>query len=76
MQTIKGLIALLLVAVAVFASVTYYNRKTEPKYEVGLKEATIAESVKTANQTSTAAPGAGMAKTNAVASQKIKSTKL
>lgn len=76
MQTIKGLIALLLVAVAVFAAATIYNSRTEPRYEVGMKQATLAETVKTANQTKTAAPKSEMVKTNAVARQKIKNVNL
>ena len=76
MQTIKGLIALLLVGVAVFTAVTIYNSKTEPRYETGMKQATLAESVKTAKQAMTAAAKAGMVKTNAVAGQKIKNVNL
>jgi hypothetical protein len=76
MQTIKGLSALLLVAAAVFTAVTIYNSKTEPKYEAGMKEATLADTVKTTKPTATAAASAGMVKTNAVARQKIKNVNL
>ena len=76
MQTIKGLIALLLVAVAVFTTVTIYNSKTEPKYETGMKQATLAESVKTGKQAMTAAAKSGMVNTNAVVRQKIKKANL
>jgi hypothetical protein len=76
MQTIKGLIALLLVAVAVFTAVTIYNSKTEPKYEAGMKQATMADTVKAAKLTVTAATRAGMVKTNSVARQKIENVNL
>ena len=76
MQTIKGLIALLLVGVAVFTAVTIYNSKTEPKYEAGMKQATLADTVKTARQAMTAAAKAGVVKTNGVARQKIKNVNL
>ncbi|HEY5233840.1 MAG TPA: hypothetical protein VIK35_09940 [Verrucomicrobiae bacterium] len=76
MQTIKGLIALLLVGAAVFTAVTIYNSRTEPKYEAGMKQATLADTVKTAKQTMTAATKAGMVKTNGVARQKIKNVNL
>jgi len=49
MQTIKGLIALLLVAIAVFTLVVIYNRKTEPTYETNLKKDTMAEAIKPAS---------------------------
>jgi len=76
MLTIKGLIALLLVAGAVFTSVAIYNSKTEPAYEAGLKKATLAETVKAGNQTATAAASSKAVTTHSVARQKIKNTNL
>ena len=46
MRTIKGLIALFLVGAGVFAAVVIYNNRTEPGYEVQLKQETIANAVK------------------------------
>ena len=38
METIKGLIILLLVAVAVFTAVFIFNNQTEPGYEAAIEE--------------------------------------
>ncbi len=58
MQTIKGLIALLLVALAVFIVVETYNRYAEARYIAQLKNMVVASPAQTANQTPAAmAPG-------------------
>jgi NAD/NADP transhydrogenase alpha subunit len=46
MQTIKGLIALGLVAVAVFTGCLIFNRMTEPTYVTAEEKATVAETDK------------------------------
>ncbi len=46
METIKGLIILLLVAVAVFTAVFIFNNQTEPGYEAAMKKATMANTDK------------------------------
>ena len=76
MQTIKGLIALLFVAAAVFFAVLFYNNKTEPAYEAKMKMETLANRIEPAKQTMTAAAKAGAVKTNTVARQKIKNANL
>ena len=59
MQTVKGLIALFLVAAAVFAAVVIYNNKTEPVYEAKMMKATLAETVKSVKQAAKATHTAG-----------------
>ena len=47
MEAIKGMIALLLAAIVVFAAVVFYNSKTEPAYEARIIRANMADTVKT-----------------------------
>lgn len=72
MQTIKGLIALLLTAVAVFTAVEIYNSKAEAKYIAKLKNTIADNTVKTAKQSPSKVT------TNAVdqARQKVKNLNL
>jgi type IV secretory pathway component VirB8 len=51
MQTIKGLIALLLVAVAIFAIAGLNDIKSQDRYAVKLRNAATAYVVKSGNQT-------------------------
>ena len=50
METIKGLITLLLVSVAVFTAVVIFNDRTEPGYEAAMKKATLANTDKPLKQ--------------------------
>jgi hypothetical protein len=59
MQTVKGLIALFLVAAAVFAAVVLYNNRTEPAYEAKMIKAKLAETIKPARQTAKATHATG-----------------
>jgi hypothetical protein len=47
MQTVKGLIALVLVMAGVFTAVVIYNGQTEPGYEAKMKQATLSNAVQT-----------------------------
>jgi len=83
MQAIKGLIALLIVAVLVFGAVAIYNSKSEPEYEAQLKSDMMARTMATEKhfQTSAVAETAngvktGEVKTHSVARQKIKNVNL
>lgn len=76
MQIIKGLIALLIVAVLVFGAVAVYNSKSEPEYEAQLKSDMLARTAQIAKRTETAATKAGAVKTNVVARHKIKNANL
>jgi hypothetical protein len=77
MQTIKGLIALLLTAVAVFTVVGIFNGETEARYIARLKNKIVADPAGTSLQTASgAAAKFGGMKTNAVVRQKIKNVNL
>lgn len=79
MQAIKGLIALLIVAVVVFGAVAIYNSKSEPEYEAQLKSDMMARTVATEKQLQAESANGvqpGEVKTHAVARQKVKNANL
>ncbi len=78
MQTIKGLIALVLVALAVFVVVGRYDIKSQDRYAAKLRTATAIKAVAAGKHAATAAAKAGGTTTNTVhqARQKAKNASL
>ncbi|MGH7952395.1 MAG: hypothetical protein ACREFE_10830 [Limisphaerales bacterium] len=74
MQTIKGLGALLFVALVVFAAVETYNRMAEANYVPQWEKNVVASTAKTTKQVQ--ADESEVVKTNKIARHKIKNENL